>query len=313
MNKEESNRITDMTKQLSILLTLAHEGERVRLSESELRKLDEIHTAGEQLLLAAQAKGELTLNHYGACVARARESYWTQEELFDNKGRPLTTADANGKLTSADSANRTRSHEEAFEQLPLDYEVGGTVETLTGDSVASGNVLRFTQVSLPLARAIVQAVQDGSGQKKAVKLVSESGEWTSDEVEAAWTQLVQCGQIYKPGKVWVAEPIEDDQVGTAGLDDSVVATSETPDQALVVSDPGWRVTPPDDSAIRAAIAEHLSKGAGKADAIASATLSTGRSKHEVSETWNAMSQANELLYEAGGKWKFVGAELQEAS
>lgn len=149
----------------------------------------------------------------------AAENTDLQLAFFDSKGN-ATGLDENGKIIPTQRVDKELEraidgiHPKDGKQEPIDFKIPSGVP----EAVEKG---------------LVQALNDGDGQDKALDKVGKATKTPKLKMEQYWEMLVKRGIIAKHGKHWVAEsnPIP----APNSTDPDVLATSETPSRGLVTT------------------------------------------------------------------------------
>lgn len=243
MNTEERARLVDAGRMLNYFLEMDKKAteSHIQLTPSE-RSATGIALCGiESVLAGAAAKAQAKVDQHKLdrmgikCTDLALV-------LFDDKSKPVTKADANGKLIQV---------ERDFEPYkpPIEDEGAGAIEEpgLFDEENAApavgekpnpwkmpgkGNT---PEVPENVKAGLIQALQDGAGRKKACELVHENLGIALFTIEEHFDRLVKRGVITKgPNRSWIADP--GDEIPTPNSEDpDVLATSETPGQGLVAT------------------------------------------------------------------------------
>lgn len=233
MNLEERARLVDAGRMLNYFLVEdknALNG-KIQLTPSE-RTATAIALCGIETVLAAPAaKAQAKVDQHELDRKSIRNTDLALV-LFDEKGRPVTEADANGKLVQVERDFKP------FEPY-IEGETGSPDEEnaapAAGDKPnpwkmpGKGNT---PEVPENVKAGLIQALQDGAGRKKACETVSDKLGIAFFTIEEHFDRLVKRGAIVKKGKNWIADP-GDEIPAPDSTDPDVLATSETPGQGLV--------------------------------------------------------------------------------
>ena len=243
MNTEERARLVDAGRMLNYFLEtdkLATES-HIRLTPSE-RSATGIALCGIQSVLAgAAAKAQAKVDQH-RLDQKGIKCTDLAMVLFDDKSKPVTQADANGRLIQVERDFKPyeppMDSEEAEDGIhPADGTQGKLSEDVPGapnDRWKMPGNGKTPEVPANVKAGLIQALQDGNGRKKACEVVGEALGIALFTVEEHFDKLVKRGAIVKAGRNWIADPGE--ELPPPNSDDpAVVATSETPGQGLVAT------------------------------------------------------------------------------
>lgn len=235
MNLEERARIVDAGRMLNYFLEADKNAlnSKIQLTPSE-RTATSIAYFGIQSVLAAPiAKAQAKVDQH-ELDKKAMQCTDLALVLFDEKGKPVTQADANGKLIQVDRDFKQLEPPIEDEAQEPAFHEPGLFEEPSGDKPnpwkmpGKGNT---PEVPENVKTGLISALQDGAGRKKACELVGEHLGIAFFTIEEHFDKLVKRGIIAKHGKHWVAEA---NPIPAPNSDDpDVLATSETPGQGLV--------------------------------------------------------------------------------
>lgn len=224
MTESESDSVSAAVNALNWVLDrdLDEMCDRIRLSVSERGQVDRARVGVMDMLQTARNKACSKVNKLDALLKRVNSTD-LQGELFDSNGKPLSSADANGKLIETerkigetDFENDptleglepiTPVEEPPTEEPPTEEppaEEGPPVE-LTGLNWGV-NPLRASDVM----DLLLEQITAGAKKLHAIDAVVERTQWTKQQVQAAWNSLVETGTIARVGSVWklVRQPEE---------------------------------------------------------------------------------------------------------
>jgi len=238
VNLEERARLVDAGRMLNYFLVEdknALNG-KIQLTPSE-RTATAIALCGIETVLAAPAaKAQAKVDQHELDRKAIRNTDLALV-LFDGKSKPVTQADANGRLIQVERdfepykpPMEDEAQESAFHEPGLFEEPAATGEKPNPWKVPSNG--KTPEVPENVKAGLIQALQDGAGRKKACELVGEQLGIAFFTVEEHFDRLVKRGAIVKKGKNWIADP-GDEIPAPDSTDPDVLATSETPGQGLV--------------------------------------------------------------------------------
>lgn len=239
VNLEERARLVDAGRMLNYTLEADKDAtnSRIQLTPSE-RTAYSIALCGIETVLAAPvAKAQAKVDQH-QLDRRALRNTDLALVLFDEKGKPVTQADANGKLIQVE-----RDFKPFEPQIPEGSDTGIDEPGLFDDQSPPVAGEKPNPWKMPgksgtpevpenIKTGLISALQDGAGRKKACELVSEHLGIAFFTVEEHFDQLVKRGVITKRGKLWIADEA-DGIPAPDSTDPNVIATSETPGQGLV--------------------------------------------------------------------------------
>lgn len=238
MNLEERARLVDAGRMLNYFLEADKNAliSKIQLDPSE-RTATSIAYFGIQSVLAAPiAKAQAKVDQH-ELDKKAMQCTDLALVLFDEKGKPVTQADANGKLIQVERDFKKLEPPISDGIHPDDGTQGHLTEDLPGDKPnpwkmpGKGNT---PEVPENVKAGLIQALQDGAGRKKACEIVAEALGIAFFTVEEHFDKLVKRGVIAKSGKNWIADPGEEIPAPNS-TDPDVLATSETPGQGLIAT------------------------------------------------------------------------------
>lgn len=243
MNLEERARLVDAGRMLNYFLVEDKNAlnSKIQLTPSE-RTATSIALCGIETVLAAPvAKAQAKVDQHELDRKAIRNTDLALV-LFDEKGKPVTQADENGKLVQVERDFKPfEPHldgEEAVEGIhPNDGTQGKLADDLPGGKPDPWKVPgngKTPEVPEPVKAGLIQALQDGNGRKKACEVVGEALGIAFFTVEQHFDKLVKRGVIVKNGKHWIADPGEEVPAPDS-TDPAVLATTETPGQGLITT------------------------------------------------------------------------------
>jgi hypothetical protein len=240
MNTEERARLVDAGRMLNYFLEMDRKAteSHIQLTPSE-RSATGIALCGIQTVLAgAASKAQAKVDQHKLDVKGIKCTDLALV-LFDDKSKPVTQADANGRLIQVErDFEPYKPPMEDEEQEPAFHEPGLFEEPAASSDKPNpwkmpgkGNT---PEVPENVKAGLIQALQDGAGRKKACETVAEALGIAFFTVEEHFDKLVKRGVIAKSGKNWIADPGEEIPAPDS-TDPDVLATSETPGQGLIAT------------------------------------------------------------------------------
>lgn len=240
MNQEERARLVDAGRMLNYFLEMDKKAleTHIQLTPSE-RTATGIALCGIQSVLAgAAAKAQAKVDQH-ALDQKGIKCTDLALVLFDEKSKPVTQADANGRLIQVErDFEPYKPPIESEDGIhPDDGTHGRLDEDLPGDKPnpwkmpGKGNT---PEVPENVKAGLIQALQDGAGRKKACETVGEKLGIAFFTVEEHFDRLVKRGVIAKSGRNWIADPGEEIPPPNS-TDPDVLATSETPGRGLIAT------------------------------------------------------------------------------
>jgi len=210
---------------ISVLTTLLEEDRDssssiAKLDPSARRAVDNARINLEEIFDEHEAKINERFTRLAHLRAAAKNTN-LQLAFFDEKGKPTGIDETTGKLIPTQRVDKELERAIA-ENDGIDPK-DGTHQKIDF-KIPSG-------VPEAVEKGLVQALNDGAGESKALDQVGKATKTPKLKMEQYWDLLVKRGIIAKHGKHWVAEsnPIP----APDSTDPDVLATSETPGQGLV--------------------------------------------------------------------------------
>lgn len=210
---------------ISVLTTLLEEDRDssspiAKLDPSTRRAVDSARIGLEEIFDEHEAKINERFTRL-AHLRLAAKNTNLQLAFFDEKGKP-TSLDENGKIIPTQRVDKELERAIAESNDGNDPKDG--VQQKIDFKIPSG-------VPESVEKGLIQALNDGAGQDKALDQVGKATKTPKLKMEQYWEMLVKRGIIAKHGKHWVAEA---NPIPAPNSDDpDVLATSETPGQGLV--------------------------------------------------------------------------------
>lgn len=228
MKKTEEAAISTAISVLTTLLEDDRDSSSpiAKLDPSARRAVDSARIGLEEIFDEHEAKINERFTRLAQLRLAAKNTN-LQLAFFDEKGKP-TSLDENGKIIPTQRVDKELERAIAESNDGIDPKDGVRQKIdfkLPGNGIPSG-------VPENIQKAIVQAVNDGAGQDKALDLVGKATKTPKLKMEKFWEMLVKRGIVFKENGKWVADesfapPAPD------STDPDVLATSETPGQGLV--------------------------------------------------------------------------------
>lgn len=191
-----------------------------KLDPSGRRAVDNARIELEEIFDAHEAKINERLTRLSH-LRTAADNTNLQLAFFDEKGRPTGIDEKTGKLIPTQRVDK-----ELDKAIDGVHPKGGTQEKIDF-TIPSG-------VPEAIQKGIVQAINDGAGQDKALDQVGKATKTPKLKMEQYWDKLCKRGIVFKENGKWVA-----DESAAApppnSSDPAVVATSETPGQGLIAT------------------------------------------------------------------------------
>lgn len=241
MNTEERARLVDAGRMLNYFLEMDKKAteSHIQLTPSE-RSATGIALCGiESVLAGAAAKAQAKVDQH-KLDRKGIKCTDLALVLFDDKSKPVTQTDANGKLIQVErdfEPYKPPMGEDGEEAVDGIHPADGTQGKLS-EAPAKNDPWKMPgkgntpEVPENVKAGLIQALQDGAGRKKACETVGNALGIAFFTVEEHFDRLVKRGAIVKSGKNWIADP-GDEVPAPDSTDPNVLATSETPGQGLV--------------------------------------------------------------------------------